>query len=252
MMANTTRYSIRSAALCGGRRSSPSRRRRRHSRTGPTRASRVSCGARRGPVTPSVSHRISGRRSPAERQRRREQGPQRRVRTRILFAGLRLARGLQRRHHLRDACLPAADVRRQRRPRHRASRRTSLRLQRLQRHPRRTPCGIRRFIPATARHRGDHDHQFAATVAAPALALAAVVATVPAPAVAQPDTCISGFVWREARNGDTVCVTPDMRATIAQQNSTPGANKDPNAGSGPQSCSQGYVWREASTATPSA
>jgi hypothetical protein len=77
------------------------------------------------------------------------------------------------------------------------------------------------------------------------LAFAAIVATVPAPAVAQPDTCVSGFVWREARNGDTVCVTPDMRATIAQQNSTPGANKDPNAGSGPQSCSQGYVWREA-------
>jgi hypothetical protein len=82
-------------------------------------------------------------------------------------------------------------------------------------------------------------------VAAPALALAAIVVTVPAPAVAQPDTCVSGFVWREARSGDTVCVTPGMRATIAQQNSTPGANKDPNAGSGPQSCSQGYVWREA-------
>jgi hypothetical protein len=60
-----------------------------------------------------------------------------------------------------------------------------------------------------------------------------------------PDTCIQGYVWREARPGDTVCVTPDLRATIAQQNSTPGANKDPNAGSGPQSCSQGYVWREA-------
>jgi hypothetical protein len=90
--------------------------------------------------------------------------------------------------------------------------------------------------------------KFAATMAAPALALAAVVATAPAPAVAQPygpDTCIQGYVWREARPGDTVCVTPDIRTTVAQQNATPGANKDPNAGSGPQSCSQGYVWREA-------
>lgn len=83
------------------------------------------------------------------------------------------------------------------------------------------------------------------SVAAPVLAVAAVVATVPVPAVAQPDTCVSGFVWREARSGDTVRVTPDMRATIAQQNGNAGANKDPSAGSGPESCSQGYVWREA-------
>jgi hypothetical protein len=85
----------------------------------------------------------------------------------------------------------------------------------------------------------------------PLTAAIAVAATaIPAPALADPlpygpDTCIQGFVWREARGGDTVCVTPDVRSTVAQQNSTPGANKDPNAGSGPQSCSQGYVWREA-------
>jgi hypothetical protein len=81
-------------------------------------------------------------------------------------------------------------------------------------------------------------------------AVFALMAAIPVPAQAQPlpygpDTCIQGFVWREARTGDTVCVTPDVRAAVAQQNSTPGANKDPNAGSGPQSCSQGYVWREA-------
>jgi hypothetical protein len=81
-------------------------------------------------------------------------------------------------------------------------------------------------------------------------AIAAVAVALPAPAQADPlpygpDTCIQGYVWREARGGDTVCVTPDVRSTVAQQNSTPGANKDPNAGSGPQSCSQGYVWREA-------
>lgn len=82
------------------------------------------------------------------------------------------------------------------------------------------------------------------------IALAAFAAAVPAPAVAAPlpygpDTCISGLVWREARTGDTVCVTPAFRDRTALENSTPGANKNPNAGSGPQSCSQGYVWREA-------
>ena len=79
-------------------------------------------------------------------------------------------------------------------------------------------------------------------------AFAGIVGQVPAQAAPLPygpDTCIQGYVWREARPGDTVCVTPDVRAAVAQQNSTPGANKDPNAGSGPQSCSQGYVWREA-------
>jgi len=59
------------------------------------------------------------------------------------------------------------------------------------------------------------------------------------------DTCVQGFVWREARGGDTVCVTPDIRAQVATQNANPGSNKDPLAGSGPESCSQGYVWREA-------
>jgi hypothetical protein len=82
----------------------------------------------------------------------------------------------------------------------------------------------------------------------PLFAAVAAVVAIPAPAQAQPygpDTCISGFVWREARGGDTVCVTSAERDAVAQQNANPGANKDPNAGSGPESCSQGYVWREA-------
>ena len=88
------------------------------------------------------------------------------------------------------------------------------------------------------------------TRSAAAAAVMGTSALIPVPAAADPlpygpDTCIQGYVWREARPDDTVCVTPDIRATVAKQNSTPGANKDPNAGSGPQSCSQGYVWREA-------
>ena len=89
---------------------------------------------------------------------------------------------------------------------------------------------------------------FVASSAMAFATFAGIAAQVPAqadPLPYGPDTCIQGYVWREARSGDTVCVTPDVRATVAQQNATPGANKDPNAGSGPQSCSQGYVWREA-------
>jgi hypothetical protein len=79
--------------------------------------------------------------------------------------------------------------------------------------------------------------------AAVALPLAVQASAEPLPY--GPDTCINGFVWREARPGDTVCVTPATRSQVAQQNGNAGANRDPSAGSGPMSCSQGYVWREA-------
>lgn len=81
-------------------------------------------------------------------------------------------------------------------------------------------------------------------------ALVLVAGIAPTPALADPlpygpDTCVQGLVWREARPGDTVCVTPAVRARTATENAHPGSNKDPLAGSGPDSCSQGYVWREA-------
>lgn len=61
-----------------------------------------------------------------------------------------------------------------------------------------------------------------------------------------PDTCIQGFVWREARPGDTVCVTPNVRSRTAQENIQAAANKEPNGGPyGPDTCKQGFVWREA-------
>lgn len=61
-----------------------------------------------------------------------------------------------------------------------------------------------------------------------------------------PDTCLQGFVWREARNGDTVCVTPAVRARTAQENANPLANRQPGGGaSGPDTCLQGFVWRDA-------
>lgn len=82
------------------------------------------------------------------------------------------------------------------------------------------------------------------------LAFTAAAVALPAPVFADPlpygpDTCVNGFVWREARTGDTVCVTPDVRDQVAAQNANAGANKDPSQAYGPESCSQGYVWRQA-------
>jgi hypothetical protein len=61
-----------------------------------------------------------------------------------------------------------------------------------------------------------------------------------------PDTCTQGFVWREAQSGDTVCVTPAIRTSTAQQNQAAAQNVEPNGGAyGPATCKQGFVWREA-------
>lgn len=60
-----------------------------------------------------------------------------------------------------------------------------------------------------------------------------------------PDTCISGYVWREAAPGDNVCVTPAVRDATAAQNANAVANRDPNGAYGSNSCKQGFVWREA-------
>ena len=60
-----------------------------------------------------------------------------------------------------------------------------------------------------------------------------------------PDTCSSGFVWREAAPGDNVCVTPAVRDATAAQNANAVQNRDPNGAYGSNSCKQGFVWREA-------
>lgn len=86
---------------------------------------------------------------------------------------------------------------------------------------------------------------------ASAAVLAATAIVLPVPAQADPlpygpDTCIQGYVWREARTGDTVCVTPDVRSRTAQENANPTANRQPGGGAyGPDTCAQGFVWREA-------
>jgi hypothetical protein len=81
----------------------------------------------------------------------------------------------------------------------------------------------------------------------PAAASAASGAGAPRPAETAPEDevapgpCLPGFVWREARPGDRVCVTTATRAEVAEQNATP----DLNRAEGSLNCVSGYVWREA-------
>ncbi|WP_193044408.1 hypothetical protein [Mycolicibacterium baixiangningiae] len=85
---------------------------------------------------------------------------------------------------------------------------------------------------------------FAALAAAAAAALGVVVP--PGIAAASPDTCVQGFVWREASPSDHVCVTPAERSAAAQQNSLAAQRREPAGGAfGPDTCKQGFVWREA-------
>jgi hypothetical protein len=61
-----------------------------------------------------------------------------------------------------------------------------------------------------------------------------------------PDQCVSGYVWREARPDDHVCVTPETRRRTAIENSRAAAYRNPNGGAyGPDTCLDGYLWRNA-------
>jgi len=66
----------------------------------------------------------------------------------------------------------------------------------------------------------------------------------PSPTIA-PDTCISGYVWREAFPDDHVCVTPDQRTLVGQDNAAAPSRVDPLGAYGPNTCLAGYVWRVA-------
>ncbi|MGD0143475.1 MAG: hypothetical protein ABSC92_09970 [Rhizomicrobium sp.] len=58
--------------------------------------------------------------------------------------------------------------------------------------------------------------------------------------------CINGFVWREAVEGDHVCVTPGTRQQAADDNAHAAYRVSVhNQSYGPDTCKQGYVWREA-------
>jgi len=57
--------------------------------------------------------------------------------------------------------------------------------------------------------------------------------------------CKTGYVWREASEGDFVCVTTEERERIAAENRLAASRRDPNGVYGPNTCKTGYVWREA-------
>jgi len=60
------------------------------------------------------------------------------------------------------------------------------------------------------------------------------------------DRCLQGFVWREARPSDHVCVTGQIRDQTRQDNAQAANRRSPNGGPfGPDTCRQGFVWREA-------
>src|SRR5215510_9889012 len=66
------------------------------------------------------------------------------------------------------------------------------------------------------------------------------------PPPSRSDTCKQGFVWREARPSDHVCVTPQTRAQTAEDNRLAASRIDPNNRAyGPNTCKQGFVWRDA-------
>lgn len=61
-----------------------------------------------------------------------------------------------------------------------------------------------------------------------------------------PDTCIGGYVWREARATDHICVLPAIRTQTANENALAASRREPGGGAfGPNTCKVGYVWREA-------
>lgn len=72
-------------------------------------------------------------------------------------------------------------------------------------------------------------------------------------ALAEPDgfanatarRCKPGFVWREARPSDVVCVTPESRSMVGQENAVAASRWDPSGAYGPNTCVAGFVWREA-------
>lgn len=74
----------------------------------------------------------------------------------------------------------------------------------------------------------------------------AAAAPAPAPAPTQdPRTCKPGFVWRVANPSDLVCVTPESRQRVANENASAASRVDPRGAYGPASCVSGFVWREA-------
>ena len=57
--------------------------------------------------------------------------------------------------------------------------------------------------------------------------------------------CLVGFVWREARPGDVVCVSGAERSETRQENALAASRRAGSGPFGPDTCLQWFVWREA-------
>ncbi|MFC4008408.1 hypothetical protein ACFOY2_14345 [Nonomuraea purpurea] len=86
--------------------------------------------------------------------------------------------------------------------------------------------------------------KYATIGTAAALTIAISPASAAASTAPGPDTCLVGFVWREARPTDHVCVTPKVRDRTKVENRLKYTNWVPGA-YGPHTCIKGMVWREA-------
>lgn len=63
-----------------------------------------------------------------------------------------------------------------------------------------------------------------------------------------PNQCLQGYVWRVSTPDDLVCVTPDVRDQVAEDNALADDRKDPDCANGDceygvDQCLPGYVWR---------
>jgi len=59
------------------------------------------------------------------------------------------------------------------------------------------------------------------------------------------ERCLAGYVWREAGPNDRVCVTPQTREAVRQDNAQAAARRQPGGAYGPDTCRSGFVWRDA-------
>jgi len=101
---------------------------------------------------------------------------------------------------------------------------------------------------STGRSSGSGDAAAAAIIGAIIGGVIAGRSSDPAPAPALPygpDTCKSGYVWRDAIPGDHICVRPARRSKAAHENSIAGSRVNPTGAYGPNTCKAGFVWREA-------
>ncbi|MBX3431292.1 MAG: hypothetical protein KF779_17025 [Hyphomonadaceae bacterium] len=107
--------------------------------------------------------------------------------------------------------------------------------------PRTTAAATRRLPPPS-----DLANMGRGATPAPSRRRAEVSAT-PGIAPGEPNgrDCRTGFVWREARPGDVVCVTPESRTLVRHENASATARVSPGGAYGPHTCIAGFVWREA-------